>query len=317
MRGLRLAGWRRDLLFFAGTVAVLAALGAALPEWLRFYLQVSLAGGLAALAVSVLMRAGLLSFGHGLYFCIGGYAAGMAAHFWGIADMAAHLPMAVAASGVCGYAVSFFIARYREIFFAMLSLAFSMILYGLLVKAEALGSTDGFNLPPPTYFGWAPSEENADAVSFAVCALATAAALVVFRRYLLSPAGLAGDCMRENELRMEYLGVSANRVARKKYTLSAMLAGLAGALAAVAVGHVDPDMAYWTTSGHFVFIALLSGGGHVVAPLIGSFFLEVVRIYAVEAAPHAWQIILGSTMLATALFFPKGLWSLVEKAARR
>ena len=87
-------------------------------------------------------------------------------------------------------------------------------------------------------------------------------------------------------------------------------------LAGMSIGHVEPDMAYWTTSGQFVFVALLSGTGNVLAPLIGSFFLELVRIYAVEFSPYTWQMILGTVMLLVILFLPGGLWSLTRLRRR-
>jgi branched-chain amino acid transport system permease protein len=129
---------RRGLLFLA--VALLALLlGPLLPKWVLFMATVSLAKGLAALGLLLLMRTGLVSFGQGLYYAIGGYAAGLAADalHWGDA-----VPMvilgAVAAAAVAAL-IGLLLARYRTIFFAMLSLAFSMILYGLLVKSSALG----------------------------------------------------------------------------------------------------------------------------------------------------------------------------------
>ena len=297
----------------AGAAALLAA-GTVLPDWLRFYLQTALASGLAALGVMTLMRAGLVSFGHGLFFCLGGYAAGMAGHFWGVADALTLLALALAVSGAVAATLGFLMARYREIFFAMLSLAFTMILYGLLVRAEFLGSTDGFNLPRVSYFGWDPEGELRGFASYAFAVVLTSAAAFLLHRYLASPMGLAGDAIHCNEIRVEYLGVSPRGVIHRKYVLSAILAGGGGATLAISVGHVDPEMAHWTTSGQFIFIALLSGSGNVVAPLAGAFLLEVVRVYAVEASPNTWQMILGATMLAIILFLPKGLWSLVEAA---
>ena len=300
----------------AGAAALLAA-GALLPDWLRFYLQTALASGLAALGVMALMRAGLVSFGHGLFFCLGGYAAGMAGYFWGVSDAFVLLGLGLAASGAAAVALGFLVARYREIFFAMLSMAFSMILYGLLVRAEFLGSTDGFNLPRISYLGWMPEDGFRDSASYVFSVVLAAAAAFCLHRYLASPMGMAGDAIRGNEIRVEYLGVSPQGVIHRKYVLSAALAGSGGVVLAVSVGHVDPEMAYWTTSGQFVFIALLSGSGSVIAPLAGSFLLEVVRVYAVEASPNTWQMILGATMLAVILFLPRGLWSLVDAAFAR
>ncbi|MDX1487390.1 MAG: hypothetical protein R3268_04265, partial [Acidiferrobacterales bacterium] len=108
---------------------VLLIVGLIVPSWLRFLLQVSLANSLAVLGVMLQMRAGLVSFGQGLYYCLGGYTAGMASHFLGITDVFMLLLLGVFVAVVVATVLGFLMSRYREIFFAMLSLAFSMILY--------------------------------------------------------------------------------------------------------------------------------------------------------------------------------------------
>jgi branched-chain amino acid transport system permease protein len=83
-------------------------------------------------------------------------------------------------------------------------------------------------------------------------------------------------------------------------------------LSAFASGHIDPEMAYWTTSGEFVFVTLLAGTGHVAAPFIGAFLFELLRTYALEYAPYTWQMVLGGAMLLVIVFMPRGLWSLFQ-----
>lgn len=298
-------------------VAVLPALlavGWLVPDWLQFLLQISLAKGLVALAVMLQMRAGLVSFGQGLYYCIGGYAAGMAGHWLKLNDafllLALGFAVSVAVAGILGLLM----ARYREIFFAMLSLALSMILYGLLVKAEALGSTDGFNVPKVTFPDWLPTGGDLRYATFVLSAGVAVAAGLAVHHYLRSTLGALGDAIRGNELRVEYLGCSAARVVHLKYVIAAGVSGLGGGLIAMAVGHVDPGLAYWTTSGEFVFVVLLSGSANVAAPFLGTILLEIVRTYALEYSPYTWQMILGAAMLIVILFLPGGLWSLVQAA---
>ena len=295
----------------------LIALGFLAPDWIRFYLQVSLSGGLVALGVMLQMRAGLVSFGQGLYFCIGGYAAGLSGHFWGVSDAFILVALGIVSSIGIAFVLGFLMARYRDIFCAMLSLALSMILYGMLVKAEALGSTDGFNLPNTTYLGWGPEGADGYWAAYVFTCVPAIVAAFVLNRYLRSPMGYIGEAIRENELRLEYLGTSARRAIHVKYMIAAGLSGVGGVLAAISVGHVDPDMTYWTTSGQFVFVTLLSGTGNVVAPFIGTFIIELVRVYAVEISPNTWQIILGTVMISVILFLPNGLWSLAQMAQRK
>jgi ABC-type branched-subunit amino acid transport system permease subunit len=291
---------------------VLILMGFILPEWIVNYIHVSLGTGLVALGIMIQMRAGLVSFGQGLYFCIGGYTAGMAGKFLGITDIFLLLALGLFVSVSIAFFAGFLLRRYREIFFAMLSLALSMILFGLLSQLEVLGSTDGFNLPSVTYLGWAPAGDTATHALYVATCIPTIICAILLNRYLRGPMGYIGEAIRENELRVEYLGASAHRAVHILYVIAAAVSGIGGVLWALALGHVDPEMTNWTTSGQFVFVAILSGTGNIVAPLFGTFILEMVRVYAVEASPNTWQMILGIIMLLTIIFLPKGLWSLIQ-----
>jgi branched-chain amino acid transport system permease protein len=208
------------------------------------------------------------------------------------------------------------LARYREIFFAMLSLAFSMILYGALVKSSALGSTDGFNLRAGEFAGMALAAGAERRVFYAGAVAAIFVAGVIVHRYLASHWGRLSAAIRDNELRVEYLGASVYRVVYVNYVAAGALAGMGGALAALAVGHVDPETAYWTTSGEFVFIAILGGTGSVLAPFLATAIFEALRTMASQYAPNVWQMALGIAMLAIIMFLPSGLWSLVTRRWR-
>ncbi len=292
---------------------VLIGIAFILPKWIVNYVQVSMGTGLVALGIMIQMRAGLVSFGQGLYFCIGGYAAGMTAKFLGISDLFALLAIGILAAFVLSGVLGFLLRRYREIFYAMLSLAVSMILFGLLSSTEELGSTDGFNLPTASYFGWAPKDETARLTLYTFTCFIAIGCAIALHRFLKSPLGYINEAIRENELRVEYLGTSAHKAVHITYVIAAVVSAIGGVLWALALGHVDPEMTNWPTSGQFVFIAILSGVGNIVAPLIGTFLLEIVRVYAVEVSPNTWQMILGTVMLLIIIFLPKGLWSLVEK----
>lgn len=291
----------------------LLALALVLPNWLSFLTTVALAKGLVVLGLVLLMRTGLVSFGQGLYYCIGGYVVGIAGTHWGITDIALMLVIAILAALLVSALLGLLLCRYRDIFFAMLTMAFSMILYGILVKSESLGSTDGFNIAQASLLGWHPAVESLGTYVYLFTVVIALVALQLLHLYVRSPLGYAGEAIRENEIRVEYLGVSPKKVIFLKYLIAAVLASTGGALTALAAGHVDPEMAFWTTSGEFVFIALLGGTAHVVAPLIGAFIFEMIRTFAFDLAPYSWQMILGSALLLIILFLPKGLWSLLPK----
>jgi branched-chain amino acid transport system permease protein len=209
--------------------------------------------------------------------------------------------------------IGFLLARYREIFFAMLSLAISMILYGVLVKTESLGSTDGFGVSPPTFAGLALHGDRFGLALYWFVLAVGAFASVIVNAYFRSVAGTLAIPIRDNEIRIEFLGLSVNRLIHTKIVIAGALAGLGGALAAMAIGHVDPNMSYWTTSGGFVFITVLAGAGSVAAAFVGSLVFELVRSFAVDFLPGLWQMTLGSVLLLTILFLPEGLGSLVSR----
>ena len=298
-------------------LAALLVAGPFLPSWVVFLLTVALAKGLVVLGLMVMMRAGLVSFGQGLFYGLGAYAAGLAMNFLGLTDAVALVALGAIVSAVTGFALGFVMARYREIFFAMLSMALSMILYGILVRSAALGSTDGFNLSAPTFLGIAADGATGRLYIYFLAAIVTIGMAAALDRFIRSPAGVIGEAIQTNEIRIEYLGTSVTGVLHLTYVLGATAGGLGGALVALAAGHIDPDLAYWTTSGEFVFVAILSGTGHVAAPLLGMAVFETVRTFASQYLPYTWQMVVGISMLAVILFLPSGLWSLFVRARRK
>jgi ABC-type branched-subunit amino acid transport system permease subunit len=293
---------------------VLLAVGPFLPRWGMFLINVSLCYGIVVLGMLLLMRTGVVSFGHGLYYCLGAYAAGTLDQVFRVSDMAVMLVAAVIVTALVSTAIGLLLRKYRDIFFAMLSLAFSMILYGLLVKTSSLGSSDGFNITASRIAGVTVAGTLVDRyVRYALTVLFAFLAGVFMHKYLNSHMGRLAGAIRDNELRVEYMGASVRNVIHVNYVISAVLAGIGGALAAIAVGHIDPEMAYWTTSGEFVFVGILSGTGNVLAPFLGAFIFETIRSFAYEYSPNTWQMALGITMLVVIMFLPGGLWSLFTR----
>ena len=307
----------KTLTWLTVAFVVLIGLDFVFPEWVRFIGLQTLARGAVALGLLVLWRTGLVSFGHALYFGWGAYAAALMSRE-GITDAFVLIIGATLAAGLLAYILGFLLRRYRAIFFALLNLAFSMILYGVLVKTEELGSSDGFGVAKPTFLGYAPDGEAVQITMFAFTVTLTYLIVVGVHLYLKSTLGHMTMAIRENEIRVEYLGYSAEKAIHIKYVMSGMLAGFGGGIMALAVGQVDPDsMANWPVSGEFVFITILSGTGSVAATYVGALVFELIRTYAFEYAPQIWQLILGGTLLLIILFLPEGLWSLKERLTRK
>ena len=298
-------------------VILVAIINFFVPEWIRQIGLLSMAMGTAALGLLVLWRTGLISFGHALYYGFSAYGVALL-NYLGLRDAFLLVIIAATMSGLLAWGLGFLVRRYRAIFFALLTMAFSMILYGVLAKTERFGSTDGLNIRPPTFFGYAPQDQAAQ-----ICLFLLGLAIVYFlmlgvQFYLRSVLGQMSMAVRENEIRVEYLGYSVERVVHVKYVISGLLAGFGGAIMALAIGQVDPEsMVYWTSSGEFVFVAILSGTANVAAPFVGAVVFEVIRHYAWEHGANLWQLIMGGTLLGIIMFMPEGIWSLVQRVGKK
>jgi len=297
------------------TIALLAGY-AVFPAWFSLMIVAVAAKALVVLGVVILMRGGSVSFGQGLYYCIGGYTVGLATQLLGVTDIFALLGLVMLVGAITGGIFGTFMSRYREIFFAMFSLALSMILYGVLSRSQALGSTDGINVLSPTVFGMVLSGSQATLLIYCLTCIAGGVFAILAHCYFRSPLGYASLAVESNEVRVEYLGLAPQTVLYSNYLVASVLSAFGGGIAALNYGHVGPSMAYWVQSGEFIFIALMGGAEHIAGAFIGSLVFEVVRTYALQMAPSMWRIILGSVLIIIILFLPRGLWSMRELGRR-
>jgi ABC-type branched-subunit amino acid transport system permease subunit len=296
-----------------GAFVVLAAVGWLLPRWLTFLLTMAAGNGLVSLGIVGLMRGGVVPFGQGMVFAAGGYAAALLYNKLGFTD-AIGLTLA---GGIAALLVAApfapLLSRYRGIFFAMLTLALSMVTYGLLMKLDTLGGSDGFNVGRPTLLGWKLPDARVGYILYVVtigfATLAAAAMRVAFD----STRGLVALAVRENELRVEYLGASVRRAMAINFVVAAVCGGLGGALVVLSLGHIEPNFSYWTTSGEFVFVAILAGWQSVAAVFVASTVLEIVRSFSSAYFPNTWQLALGLFLLFVIRFLPRGIGSLWTK----
>ena len=281
-------------------------------------LSLILAKGIVVLGIVVLLQAGQVSFGHAMFFAAGAYAVAFWGRHAGPGDMLLYLVFGAAAGGALGLLVGLFVVRYREIFFGMLNLAFSMVLWSLLEKMfHYTNGADGIRVARPTLAGFAFTPERFSSVLLYLTFAIAVAALFVVQRYLESPLGSMLRAIKSNETRLEYLGVSARGVLLVGYVLSAVLAGLGGSLVAVTQQIATPEFAYWTKSGEFVFIAILGGTGHALGAFAGAAAFEFVRFYASAQLADAWQMILGGVLIAIILLAPAGLIGLLRRRIER
>jgi branched-chain amino acid transport system permease protein len=173
------------------------------------------------------------------------------------------------------------------------------------------GGSDGLNIGLMSYFGYRPRGVDAQWTGFVFCVWIWTAFGIATHIFLRSRFGRLIGAVADNEIRVEYLGFSVHRIVWVAYGIAGVLAGAGGALAGLSARHVDPQFAYWTTAGDFIFVVLLSGQASVLSPAFGAFLLEMLRSYASAWFPDQWQSVFGAMMLVIVLFLPAGLDHLI------
>ncbi|MBN7807859.1 MULTISPECIES: branched-chain amino acid ABC transporter permease [Agrobacterium] len=298
---------RRDLFIGIPLFLVVAAIPVVAP-WATLMLTTALGSGLVALGMIILLRGGQISFGHGLFYAGGAYTVAFIAAAGIKLDVVVLLVLGTIMSAIIAATVGLFVVRYRDIFFAMINLALSMVANALLEKLYNItGGSDGLNVPRPTFLWMDLGRTGFESAMFYGSLGLVVIISILVARYLSSPLGMGLEAIKANETRLEYLGVSSRRVLYVGYVISGALAGLGGAITAIVAAHVTPEMSFWTKSGEFVFIAVLGGSGHVAGAFSGAIVFELVRNYAAAFASSFWQAILGAALIAIILFAPSGI----------
>ena len=300
-------------------VLALLALAAGLPllfPWLKTPVLLALANGLSVLGVIVLIRAGQVSFGNAMFACLAGYAATFMARAWHL-DALLLIAAGTICAAIAGALVGLFMVRYRGIFFGMLNLAFSMVLFSVLGKFGAVtGGTDGLRFDRPTLAFVHLERDGFETALLAIALVCAVLAGLLVQRYFRSVAGQSLAAIKTNETRLEYLGISAKRVFWGGYVLAAALCGLGGSLFALTQGLVTPEMGYWVRSGEIVFIAILGGSGHALGAFIGAFVFEFVKLYVAAWLTGSWQLVMGLILLLMVFAAPSGIFGLIERRLR-
>jgi len=279
--------------------------------------------GVMALGFNLLLRyTGLLSFGHGALFATGAYAVGMMGmYFPDLYRIEILIPVALAASLVVSAIFGFVCVRHTRIFFSILALALSMVLFALLVKLyDFTGGSDGIRIELPVMFG--RSFEGVKRFEFlsgpyyyflvAVFVVATAAMYAIVR----SPFGKALQSIRDNEVRAEMIGIRVRRYRLYAFIFSGLFTGLGGALWSFVKAHVTPEIAEWVFSGEIVYMTLLGGFMVFGGPIVGAILFTYMKLYAVSVTQY-WMFIIGATLIVLVLVLPEGVAGGVTKLYRK
>lgn len=297
-------------------IALVAALAIAAPFFVYpILLMTILVFILFAVSFNLLLGyAGLLCFGHAMFFGTAAYVTGQFLKVTGLS-----FELGVLAGVLCAAAMGFLVGliavRRSGIQFAMITFAIAQFVYFLLLRSEFTGGENGMQrIPRSPLFGVIDLTD--DRTFYFVVLGATVLALALFYRIVHSPYGEVLRAIRDNEERVESLGFKPERFKLIAMTLSAGIAGLAGALKATVFQFATLTDVSWTVSGEVIFMTLLGGLGTMTGPMVGAAF--VIFMNDSLAQFGEWALITqGAVLLLVILFFRRGIVGEASAALRK
>jgi len=270
---------------------------------------------IAAISLNMILGyGGLVSFGHAMFFGIGGYAVGILAHH-GIASGWIQWPAGIVAAALWAALIGALSLRTRGLYFIMITLAFAQLVYYLGAGLEAYGGDDGLNISRSRFAGLLDLRDKAS--FYWLCFALLCATLWFCSRFAHSRFGLVIRGAKSNDLRMTALGFPVFRYRLAAFILSGAFGGLAGILLANEGAYISPAMMSWVKSGDLIVIVVLGGMGTLFGPLYGA-----IAFFALEESlpplldlgrrgwGEYWQIAFGPMLVLVALYARGGIDSL-------
>ena len=296
-------------------IAVMAALLCVAP-WVVYpvFLMKALCLALFACAFNLLLGyAGLLSFGHALFFGGASYAAAHAAKVWEWPTPVAILFGTAVAIGL-GAAVGFLAIRRQGIYFSMITLALAQMFYFFCLRIPFTGGEDGIQaVPRGSLFGL--DLERPLVMYYLVLAIFLGGFLLI-HRIVRSPFGQVLQAIRENEQRAISLGYAPDHYKWIAFVLSCGLAGLAGSTRTIVFQLASLTDVHWGTSGEIILVCLLGGMGTTFGPIAGAFLLAALENYLAQLGPWV-TVVQGSIFIACVLAFRRGIFGELSRLLKR
>jgi len=319
------AGTASFLRLLVAAMAILVGL-ALVPAVVDPYQTVLLTYGLimaiAALGFNLLLGyTGLLSFGHSAYFGTGAYTVAFIVRDLGAQSMELCIIGGLVGTVLVSALFGFVCVRHTRIFFGILTLALSQVLWSLAFKFFwVTGGTDGIRVAYAKltllgglvdFAGPGSFQRFIFAYYYYVLGLFTLATVIMWV-IVHSPFGKALQAIRDNETRASFVGISVRRTRWIAFVISGAFTGLAGTLWVPLNGLTTPDVLYWPFSGEIVFMSVLGGFRTFAGPIVGAVAFNYLKTTAVASTEY-WQLLLGVVLVALVLVLPSGI---VGTAAR-
>ena len=274
------------------------------------FLMKCLSFALFACAFNLLIGfTGLLSFGHAMFFGVAAYACAHSAKVWGWTPEVAII-FGTLAAAVLGLVVGWLAVRRQGIYFAMVTLALSQMVYFICVQVPFTYAEDGIQgVPRGKLLGMIELKD--DMVMYYFVLTIFVAAFWLIYRVIHSPFGQVLKSIRENEARALSLGYDVDKYKLVAFVLSAALAGLAGATKSLSLGLATLTDVTWQMSGEVVLMTLLGGMGTILGPVVGASAIIAMGNYL--SGFGSWvTIIMGATFVVCVLAFRRGIVGEIE-----
>jgi branched-chain amino acid transport system permease protein len=253
-------------------------------------------------------RTGLLSFGHAAFYAAGAYGLGLFS-----LHVSPHPLIGILAGVACACLLSavigFFCVRQTEIYFAMLTLAFGMMVFSLIWNMRSItGGDDGLVgiMRAPVSLGFASIPIIKPRYYYFLVLIFLVVSLYLIYRIRRSPFGLVLAGIRENDRRVEFAGISLKNYRLGAFIISGSFAGLAGALGTLLESNTTPFSAHWSHSAEPVLVSLIGGIQTFTGPLVGSAVFIVLR-EIIERFTHNWMLWYGLILLVIIMGFRGGI----------
>jgi branched-chain amino acid transport system permease protein len=265
---------------------------------------------IAALSLNLILGyGGMVSFGHAAYLGVGAYAVGVLAHY-GIHNGFLQWALAIAASALVALVIGAISIRTSGVYFIMITLAFTQMLYYLGISIEEYGGDDGMRLAVKSQFAGLVDLNDANAFYYLVLAILVLA-LFAGHRLVNSRFGLVLRAAKSNEARTRSLGFSPYPYRLAAFVIAGAVCGLAGALLVNHTAYLTPEFMNWTRSGELMFMVILGGMASIAGPVLGAFALLLVEDALSGWTVH-WQLVLGPLLVLSVLFLKRGLAGLLS-----
>ena len=273
---------------------------------------------IAAVSLNMILGyGGLVSFGHAVFFGIGGYAVGILSAN-GLQSGWLQWPVAIAASVLWAALVGALSLRTRGLYFIMITLAFAQLVFYVSAGLEAYGADDGLNISRSRFPGLIDLRDKAS--FYWLCFVLLLGTLWFCSRFANSRFGFVLRGAKSNDQRMMALGFPVFRYRLAAFILSGAFGGLAGILLANEGAYVSPAMMSWVKSGDLIVIVVLGGMGTLFGPLYGTiaFFVLEESLKPLLDLVHKgwgeyWQIVFGPMLVLIALYARGGIDSLLGR----